>query len=86
MSMTDDLPDRTKKALYGGMRVLKVSDGNYLVHSQSSPETFYNVHIDSPSEVECSCKDFEYRGGHCKHIRAAALADAKHLAEEVNEE
>ncbi len=38
--------------------------------------TGYLVNLDERGE-RCECADFEHRGGSCKHIIAASIADAK---------
>ena len=69
-----DLPERTRKALE--LKVIEVSDGNYLVRSQDR-QTWYTVVVHDVHTVSCGCPDARYRDVICKHARAAALAHAK---------
>jgi hypothetical protein len=48
-------------------RILKVhSEDAWLVESENTDDKFYKV----TEEGTCDCKDFEIRGGPCKHLWA----------------
>jgi hypothetical protein len=48
----------------------------WLVPSQHDGTSVYEVVLGRRSE-SCECRDFEFRGGSCKHILAATIARAK---------
>ncbi len=51
-----------------GNQVKKVNDHSFKVKSQSGKGT-YEVKA-TPNGMTCTCPDFVYRGGKCKHIAA----------------
>ena len=55
-------------ALYG--KIVKVHDKDqWWVFSESKPWVYYVVNGDG----SCTCPDFQYRGGECKHAIAVEL-------------
>jgi hypothetical protein len=55
-------------ALYG--RIVKVHDKQqWWVFSETKPEKFYVVKEDG----SCTCKDYKFRGGECKHAIAVEI-------------
>jgi predicted nucleic acid-binding Zn finger protein len=57
-----------KIALYG--RIVKVKDKQqWWVYSETKPEQFYVVNEDG----SCTCPDFQFRGGECKHAIAVEI-------------
>lgn len=47
-------------------------DGSVFVESESRPGSFYRIAKGVSGNIECSCPDFERRGGLCKHGAAVA--------------
>jgi ribonuclease BN (tRNA processing enzyme) len=47
-------------------RILRMRDVEdvYYVQSESKPHEYYRVTL----KQDCECKDFEIRGGPCKHV------------------
>lgn len=76
-----ELPKRTRRAL--DLRVVEVSENNYLVQSQRSDEDWYSVVVHEIGNWNCGCRDFRYRESVCKHIRAAVLAEERGDVENV---
>lgn len=69
-----DLPTRSQKAKE--LEVIKLREGVFVVKSQSDPNRTYDVDL-WVGGGECTCPDREQRGVICKHIRAAAIKDAR---------
>ena len=60
-----------KIALYG--RIVKVKDENvWWVFSETKPGQYYIVKEDG----SCTCPDFNFRGGECKHAIAVELRES----------
>ena len=53
-----------------GLKPVKVGDGLYQVPSGTKPGTSYTV---DAIDRSCTCRDFEIRGGPCKHVIAVDL-------------
>ena len=51
-----------------GNQIKKVNDHSFKVKSQSGSKV-YEVKA-TPNGMTCTCPDFVYRGGKCKHIQA----------------
>jgi len=60
--------ERGKVIVNQGNQVKKVNDNSFRVKSQSG-NGFYEVKA-TESGMTCTCPDFVYRGGRCKHIAA----------------
>jgi hypothetical protein len=62
---------------------IRFEDGVWLVPSCSDGTSVYEVKLGL--HQSCECKDFEYRGHRepCKHIRAAQLAEAASVDEDL---
>lgn len=72
MSVTDDTRGpvpRDRRAATEYLYVLPIAPGMYEVYAESG--TAYTVDL---LEGRCTCKDHEYRGVDCKHIRRVELA------------
>jgi len=66
--MTDMREVRSKVIADQGDQIKKISDYAFKVKSQSG-RGFYEVK-ETKDGMTCSCPDFVYRGGKCKHIAA----------------
>jgi len=44
------------------------------VPSESQSNLHYTIILWSDGQLECSCKDYQYRGPQCKHVRDYNLA------------
>jgi transposase len=65
---TDLREERGKAIANNSGHVKKVNDHSFKVKSQSGKGT-YEVKA-TPNGMTCTCPDFVYRGGKCKHIQA----------------
>jgi hypothetical protein len=63
-----DLREERGKAIAENGNVKKVNDHSFKVKSQSG-RGVYEVKA-TPNGMTCTCPDFVYRGGKCKHIQA----------------
>lgn len=66
--MTDMREERVKAIANNKGHVKKVDDHSFKVKSQSGKGA-YEVKA-TPNGMTCTCPDFVYRGGKCKHIQA----------------
>jgi transposase len=66
--MRDVREERGKAIAEKGNQVKKVNDRSFKVKSQSGSKV-YEVKS-TPKGMTCTCPDFVYRGGKCKHIQA----------------
>lgn len=66
--MADTRETRGKAIADQGDQIKKVSDYSFRVKSQSGSKV-YKVKA-TPNGMTCTCPDFVYRGGKCKHIQA----------------
>jgi transposase len=66
--MADMREERGKEIAEKGNQVKKVNDHSFKVKSQSGSKV-YEVKA-TPNGMTCTCPDFVYRGGKCKHIQA----------------
>lgn len=80
----DELEDLQECRTLEGIRIVKIGRGHYRAHSQSSPETAYDVNLFALDGLgSCTCTDFEarrkprwrmvrkkYNCFRCKHLRA----------------
>ena len=66
--MTDLRDERGKAIADHGDQIRKVNDNSFRVKSQSG-NGFYEVK-ENNSGMTCTCPDYVYRGGKCKHILA----------------
>jgi transposase len=63
-----DVREERGKAIAENGNVKKLNDGSFKVKSQSGNGA-YEVKA-TPNGMTCTCPDFVYRGGKCKHIQA----------------
>ena len=63
-----DMREERGKAILENGNVKKVNDHSFKVKSQSG-KGIYEVKA-TPTGMPCTCPDFVYRGGKCKHIQA----------------
>ena len=63
-----DMREERGKAILENGNVKKVNDHSFKVKSQSG-KGIYEVKA-TPNGMTCTCPDFVYRGGKCKHIQA----------------
>jgi transposase len=68
MQKTPDSREVRGKAIAENGNVKKVNDHSFKIKSQSG-KGVYEVKA-TPSGMTCTCPDFVYRGGKCKHIQA----------------
>lgn len=66
---TNPREERGKAIAYQGDQIKKVDDYSFKVKSQTSNKV-YEVKATENDGLTCSCPDFVYRGGKCKHIIA----------------
>lgn len=66
--MQDMREERGKEIAENGNQIKKVNDNSFKVKSQSGKGA-YEVKA-TPNGMTCTCPDFVYRGGKCKHIQA----------------
>ena len=64
----DPREERGRAIANQGNQIKKVSDTSFKVRSQSGNKV-YEVKS-TPTGMTCTCPDFVYRGGKCKHIMA----------------
>lgn len=60
-------PDTLRTARAACLEVHELAPGEYLVQGGRQP---HHVTLEPPA---CDCRDFAFRGGPCKHLRAVAL-------------
>ncbi|MEI2763319.1 SWIM zinc finger family protein [Methanothrix soehngenii] len=65
--MADMREARGKAIAEQGNQIKKVSDYSFRVKSQSG-KGVYEVH-ETKDGMTCTCPDYLYRGGRCKHIQ-----------------
>lgn len=51
----------------------EIDDGFWIVRSFRNTAQNYEVKLNQWDRWECSCKDFQYRGHSCKHIKLVLL-------------
>jgi transposase len=68
MTANGDIRETRGKAIAENGNVKKVNDHSFKVKSQSG-NGIYEVKA-TPNGMTCTCPDFVYRGGKCKHIQA----------------
>jgi len=66
--LNDAREQRGKAIASQGNQIKKVNDHSFKVKSQSGSKV-YEVKA-TPNGMTCTCPDFVYRGGKCKHIQA----------------
>jgi transposase len=66
--MADGREERGKAIADQGNQIRKINDHSFKVKSQSGSKV-YEVKS-TPNGMTCTCPDFVYRGGKCKHIQA----------------